>query len=85
MRCKFPSKIDLKRQKEDDMYGGYIGKILRVDLSNKRLEIQQLDENLAKNYVGGSGIGAKFLYNETTQGAFLLAVYTLIQWMRLYM
>jgi aldehyde:ferredoxin oxidoreductase len=49
------------------MYGGYTGKILRVDLSNKRSEIQQLDENLAKSYVGGSGIGAKFLYDETTE------------------
>jgi aldehyde:ferredoxin oxidoreductase len=48
------------------MYGGYTDKILRVDLSRQRTEIQQLDENLAKNYVGGSGIGAKFLYDETT-------------------
>ena len=48
------------------MYGGYTGKILRVDLSRQKTEIQQLDENLAKNYVGGSGIGSKFLYDETT-------------------
>lgn len=49
------------------MYGGYTGKILRIDLSNKRIDIQQLDENIIKNYIGGSGIGAKFLYEETTK------------------
>jgi len=49
------------------MDGGYTGKILRVDLSNQKTEIQQLDKNLARSYVGGSGIGAKFLYDETTK------------------
>jgi len=49
------------------MYQGYMGKILRVDLLNQRAEIQQLDEKLARNYVGGSGIGGRFLYDETTE------------------
>jgi len=49
------------------MYGGYTGKILRIDLSNQRIEIQQLDESLIKEYIGGSGIGTKFLYDETNE------------------
>jgi len=49
------------------MYGGYTGKILRIDLSNQRIDIQPLDENLIKEYIGGSGIGTKFLYDETNE------------------
>jgi len=49
------------------MYGGYTGNILRIDLSNKRSEIQRLDESIIKNYLGGSGIGTKFLYDETNE------------------
>ena len=49
------------------MYRGYTGKILRIDLSNQRTEIQYLDEDLIKNYLGGSGIGTRFLYNETNE------------------
>jgi len=44
---------------------GYAGKILRVDLSKGRIEEQHLDENLAKKFIGGSGLGAKILYDET--------------------
>jgi aldehyde:ferredoxin oxidoreductase len=47
------------------MYGGYTNRILRIDLTSQKTEIQQLDENLAKNYVGGSGIGTKLFYDET--------------------
>lgn len=44
---------------------GYMGKILRVDLSRKKIESVNLDENLAKKFIGGSGLGAKILYDET--------------------
>ncbi len=49
------------------MYGGYTNKILRVNLNNFTTEIQQLDENIIRKYIGGSGIGAKFLYEATTE------------------
>jgi len=49
------------------MYDGYMGKILRVDLLNRKTEIQPLDEKIARNLVGGSGIGTRFLYDETTE------------------
>ncbi|MDI6755664.1 MAG: aldehyde ferredoxin oxidoreductase family protein [Thermodesulfobacteriota bacterium] len=44
---------------------GYTGKILRVDLSKGRIETEALDETLAKKFIGGSGLGAKILHDET--------------------
>jgi len=44
---------------------GYAGKILRIDLSKGRVATEALDENLAKKFIGGSGLAAKILYDET--------------------
>jgi len=44
---------------------GYMGKILRVDLSQGRVEAKNLDENLAKKFIGGSGLATKILADET--------------------
>jgi len=44
--------------------GGYNGKLFRVDLTNARLVEEELDETVLRKYVGGSGLGAKFLYEE---------------------
>ncbi len=43
---------------------GYAGKLLRVDLTSARLTEERLDEPVLRKYVGGSGLGAKFLYEE---------------------
>ncbi|MFC1869137.1 aldehyde ferredoxin oxidoreductase family protein [Thermodesulfobacteriota bacterium] len=44
---------------------GWAGNILRVDLSNGKIEREPLTEDLAHNYVGGRGINSKILYDET--------------------
>ena len=44
---------------------GYMGKILRVDLTKGRAEAEKLDENLAKKFIGGSGLATKILCDET--------------------
>jgi aldehyde:ferredoxin oxidoreductase len=44
------------------MYG-YQGKILRVDLSQARLWDETLNEDYARKFVGGSGLGARYLYD----------------------
>ncbi|MGZ3512639.1 MAG: aldehyde ferredoxin oxidoreductase family protein [Thermodesulfobacteriota bacterium] len=44
---------------------GYHKKLLRVDLSNRKAEVEDLDEALIRKYVGGLGIEAKILYEET--------------------
>ncbi|MFQ6081453.1 MAG: aldehyde ferredoxin oxidoreductase family protein [Candidatus Bathyarchaeia archaeon] len=45
------------------MYG-WIGEILRVNLSDGKIVTQKLDENVAKNFLGGRGLGVKVLYDE---------------------
>ncbi|MBA7498151.1 hypothetical protein ES704_00886 [subsurface metagenome] len=49
------------------MVKGYTGKILRVNLTNRRISVQALDEKDLKQLIGGSGIGTKFLYDETNE------------------
>ena len=44
---------------------GYHKKLLRVDLSNRKVEIEDLDEKVIRKYAGGLGIEAKILYEET--------------------
>jgi aldehyde:ferredoxin oxidoreductase len=50
------------------MITGYMGKILWVDLSTGEMETQELDESTIKNYVGGYGFGARFLYDRMKPG-----------------
>ncbi len=42
---------------------GYLGKILRVDLSRNRLWEEALNAEYARKYVGGSGLAARYLYD----------------------
>ena len=47
-------------------YGGYVGKILRVDLSTGSMT--ELDtENYVPDYIGGIGLGYKLLWDETNE------------------
>jgi len=43
---------------------GYAGKILRVNLSEKKIWTEDLDETAIRKWVGGAGLGAKYLYDE---------------------
>ncbi len=44
---------------------GYFGKLLEVDLDSKTHSITSLSESLLKTYIGGSGMGARLLYDRT--------------------
>ena len=44
------------------------GKILRVDLTSKSYEIENLEEDFVRKYLGGRGLGAKILYDELKPG-----------------
>jgi len=45
--------------------GGYVGKILRVDLSKAKLTDEAPpDEKILRRYVGGTGLAMKFMYDE---------------------
>ena len=48
--------------------GGYMGKILRIDLSNQSAKEEAVSEELARNYLGGIGFAIKYLYNELRPG-----------------
>ncbi|MFC1976857.1 aldehyde ferredoxin oxidoreductase family protein [Chloroflexota bacterium] len=51
----------------DKLYG-YAGKLLRVNLSNEQITEEKLDEETARKYIGGTGIGAKYIYEEVPAG-----------------
>ena len=44
------------------MVGGYLGRILNVELSAGTLTTEALDEAVCRQYIGGYGVGARLLY-----------------------
>ncbi|MGC8663330.1 MAG: aldehyde ferredoxin oxidoreductase family protein [Thermoplasmata archaeon] len=42
------------------MLGGYIGKILRVNLTDGNIKIESLNEEYARKYIGGRGLATKY-------------------------
>lgn len=44
--------------------GGYMGKILRVNLSTKEISVEELSERMARDFIGGAGFGIKMLFDE---------------------
>ena len=45
------------------MYG-WMGKVLRVNLTNGKISKEDLSPEVAKNFIGGRGMGIKYLYDE---------------------
>jgi aldehyde:ferredoxin oxidoreductase len=50
------------------MAGGYSGKILEIDLTSGRIEKKPLDGNEAEMFIGGRGLGVKWLWDLTKPG-----------------
>jgi aldehyde:ferredoxin oxidoreductase len=48
--------------------GGYLGRILRVDLSAGKTSVEELDRTFLEKWVGGVGFGARYLYEEVPAG-----------------
>ncbi|MCW4038885.1 MAG: aldehyde ferredoxin oxidoreductase family protein [Candidatus Bathyarchaeota archaeon] len=48
--------------------GGYIGKLLRIDLSSGQIMDEKIPENVLRNFIGGRGLGVKILYDELKPG-----------------
>jgi len=46
------------------MTTGYIGKILEVNLPTKQVAAVGLEEEVVRNFLGGTGLGVKILYDE---------------------
>lgn len=49
-------------------YFGYMGKILRVDLSSRQFEIKKLEFKDAKSYLGGLGLNARLMEQTYSTG-----------------
>jgi aldehyde:ferredoxin oxidoreductase len=43
---------------------GWRGKILRVNLTDGKIDIEDLDPKIAKDFIGGRGLGSKYLFDE---------------------
>jgi aldehyde:ferredoxin oxidoreductase len=43
---------------------GWVGRILRVDLTQGDYSVEDLDPDLATDYIGGRGLASKFLFDE---------------------
>ncbi len=50
------------------MAGGYMGKLLFVDLSTGKMTEETPDESFYRKYIGGYGIGARILYDRQKAG-----------------
>ncbi|MEJ2109495.1 MAG: aldehyde ferredoxin oxidoreductase C-terminal domain-containing protein [Acidobacteriota bacterium] len=48
--------------------GGYLGRILRVDLTSEKITTESLDESILRKFIGGAGLGAKYLFDEVPAG-----------------
>jgi aldehyde:ferredoxin oxidoreductase len=48
--------------------GGYSGKILRINLTDKTSKEEKLPLEIAKDFIGGAGLGIKYLFDEVKPG-----------------
>ena len=48
------------------MQNGYKGKIIRADLTKGEISYEQLDPDILRKYIGGAGLAAKIVWDETT-------------------
>ncbi|MBM4276510.1 MAG: aldehyde ferredoxin oxidoreductase family protein [Deltaproteobacteria bacterium] len=48
--------------------GGYTGKILRINLTDKTIKEEKLPLEVAKDFIGGAGFGIKYLFDEVKPG-----------------
>jgi aldehyde:ferredoxin oxidoreductase len=48
--------------------GGYAGKVLRINLSNRTAKREPLSEKMARDFIGGAGFGIKYLFDEVEPG-----------------
>ena len=50
------------------MARGYMGKMLKVDLSRRELKDEALDEKTCRDFIGGYGLAARVIFREQAAG-----------------
>ena len=53
---------------ENDMNYGFMGQLLRVDLTNQKIRVEDTNQDWAKKFIGGSGLATKYFYEEVPGG-----------------
>ncbi len=48
--------------------GSYNGRLIRLDLTNRRSQAEEIPERRMKEYLGGRGVGVSYLYEELKPG-----------------
>src|SRR3989337_1559291 len=48
-------------------FGGYLNRVAWVDLSTGRTDYRPIDEEDARKYIGGRGVGAKYVFDNGPQ------------------
>ncbi len=51
------------------MTAGFMGKILRVDLTSGDIKVEDLPLDQAQKLIGGAGLATRYLYDEVPRGA----------------
>jgi aldehyde:ferredoxin oxidoreductase len=47
---------------------GWHGKLLRIDLTNKKASVEEIDPKVSKDFIGGRGVAIRYLYDEVDPG-----------------
>ena len=50
------------------MIGGHMGKTLIVDLSGGQIRVEEADDALYRDFLGGYGLGARVIYGRQPGG-----------------
>ena len=50
------------------MANGFMGKMLWVDLSTRRIRTESLEEKVGRDFLGGYGLGARMLFSHQDAG-----------------
>ena len=53
--------------KTKDVYFGFIGKLLKVDLTKKSIVTEAIDQEIGKEFMGGAGYACRYLYDYLTE------------------
>ena len=53
---------------EQQMHGGYTGKVLRVNLSNGSITVEKPDDKFYRRYMGGTALIGYYLLKELEPG-----------------
>ncbi len=51
-----------------DFAGGWFGKLLRINLTDRTSRVEEIDHTVLYKFVGGTALGAKILYDEVLPG-----------------